>query len=165
MIYILKHEGQNFEIDLNKLGEKVSIKSPWGDTLWQVIALEEQYYRVIGQTRVYDVRWFVKEGEVEFYINQKRVMAQIQTRDQFNRSKAKSQVSSEKRVVSQMPGRVIQILKETGDAVKSGDGLLVIEAMKMQNIVRAKSDGIINKIYVKENQTIESKTLLIEFCE
>lgn len=61
-----------------------------------------------------------------------------------------------------MPGKVVRILKAEGDAVQVGDGILVMEAMKMQNELKAKTSGKITKIHASEGQTVESKNVLAE---
>lgn len=55
-----------------------------------------------------------------------------------------------------MPGKVVKVLVQPGDTVKSGQGLLVIEAMKMENELRAPADGKIASIAVREGQAVES---------
>ncbi|UCG30520.1 MAG: biotin/lipoyl-binding protein [candidate division WOR-3 bacterium] len=61
-----------------------------------------------------------------------------------------------------MPGLVIDVNVREGDVVKSGDGLLIIEAMKMQNEIKAARDGLLRKIFIKKGQTVNTgDTLLI----
>jgi biotin carboxyl carrier protein len=58
-------------------------------------------------------------------------------------------------IESHMPGLIVKINVESGQSVRKGDGLLVIEAMKMENEIRAPQDGIIEKIIVKEGQEVK----------
>lgn len=62
-----------------------------------------------------------------------------------------------------MPGLVLRINVQVGDAVKKGDGLLVLEAMKMENVIKASGDGIVKKIAVTEKTAVEKGAVLIEF--
>lgn len=61
-----------------------------------------------------------------------------------------------------MPGLVLRIMAEAGMPVKKGDGLLVLEAMKMENIIKADADGIIKKVNITEKQAVEKNTVLLE---
>ena len=63
-----------------------------------------------------------------------------------------------------MPGLVTRILVKEGDAVKQGDPLLVLEAMKMENIFKAAGDGIVRNIRVGEKQAVDKGTELIIFA-
>lgn len=60
-----------------------------------------------------------------------------------------------------MPGKVVKLLVQLGDTVKSGQGLLVIEAMKMENELRAPTDGKVATIAVREGQAVESGQPLV----
>ncbi len=55
-----------------------------------------------------------------------------------------------------MPGRIAQVLVEKGDEVRRGTGLLVLEAMKMENEIPAPADGVIDEIFVKPGDTVEA---------
>jgi biotin carboxyl carrier protein len=62
-----------------------------------------------------------------------------------------------------MPGLVLRILVKEGDAVKKGDGLLVLEAMKMENILKSTGEGIVKKIAINEKDKVEKGQILIAF--
>jgi biotin carboxyl carrier protein len=62
-----------------------------------------------------------------------------------------------------MPGLVLKIMVEEGAAVHKGDNLLVLEAMKMENILKSTTDGIIKKIHVAQGDKIEKNTVLLQF--
>jgi acetyl-CoA carboxylase biotin carboxylase subunit len=61
-----------------------------------------------------------------------------------------------------MPGQVVQVLVKPGDLVKAGDGLLVINSMKMENTIEAFEDGTVEEVYVEANGFIEADTLLLK---
>lgn len=55
-----------------------------------------------------------------------------------------------------MPGRVVRILVSTGDTVAKGAGLLILEAMKMENEIHAPAAGTVDEIFVEPGQTVEA---------
>nr|WP_148202407.1 pyruvate/oxaloacetate carboxyltransferase [Thermococcus onnurineus] len=65
-------------------------------------------------------------------------------------------------VTAPMPGKILRILVKEGDQVKTGQGLLILEAMKMENEIPAPKDGTIKKILIKEGQTVDTGQPLIE---
>ncbi|ASI98250.1 acetyl-CoA carboxylase biotin carboxyl carrier protein subunit [Thermococcus celer] len=65
-------------------------------------------------------------------------------------------------VTAPMPGKILRILVKEGDSVKTGQGLLVLEAMKMENEIPSPKDGVIKKILVKEGDTVDTGQALIE---
>jgi biotin carboxyl carrier protein len=66
-------------------------------------------------------------------------------------------------VKAPMPGMVLHIQVKEGDDVKKGDALLVLEAMKMENVIKAAGDAKIKKIIAKEKTAVEKGQTLIEF--
>ncbi len=67
-----------------------------------------------------------------------------------------------RRVSALMPGRVVEILLEEGSAVEKGQGVVVVEAMKMKNEIHAEMDGTVAKLYVEEGQNVEGGDPLFE---
>lgn len=64
------------------------------------------------------------------------------------------------RVVAPIPGRVSRVLVTPGDQISRGDGVVVVEAMKMENELRAPRDGVVGTIDVEEGQGVEGGALL-----
>jgi biotin carboxyl carrier protein len=61
-----------------------------------------------------------------------------------------------------MPGKVVKLLVQVGTAVQEGQGVVVVEAMKMQNELKAPKSGVVEKILVEENQPVNAgESLLI----
>ncbi len=59
-------------------------------------------------------------------------------------------------IAAPMPGKVVRLLVSEGDAVEAGQGLLVVEAMKMQNEIRSPKAGTVEKLLAKENQAVNA---------
>ncbi len=66
-------------------------------------------------------------------------------------------------VISPMPGKVLSVAVREGQAVKAGDVLCVVEAMKMENILRAECDGVLEAVHVAPGDAIGADALLMEF--
>jgi 3-methylcrotonyl-CoA carboxylase alpha subunit len=60
-----------------------------------------------------------------------------------------------------MPGRVVRVLAAKGDQVRKGAGLLILEAMKMENEITAPADGVVDDVFVEAGQTVEAGADLV----
>ena len=60
-----------------------------------------------------------------------------------------------------MPGKVVRVLVAEGDAVQKGDGVIVVEAMKMQNEMKSPKDGVVSKIKIAEGDTVSAGDILV----
>jgi biotin carboxyl carrier protein len=63
-------------------------------------------------------------------------------------------------VLAPMPGKVVRVLVQAGDTVETGQGLLVVEAMKMQNEIRSPKGGTVERLNVKEGQPVNAGEVL-----
>lgn len=66
-------------------------------------------------------------------------------------------------LLAPMPGKVIKLVAKTGDKVKKGEPLIILEAMKMEHVVRAPYDGEVKAVLAEPGQLISQKSTLIDF--
>jgi biotin carboxyl carrier protein len=72
-----------------------------------------------------------------------------------------AQAEGAQQVVAPMPGKVVKLLVKVGDEVKARQGLIVVEAMKMENELRSPKDGRVTDIAVSEGTSVEAGRLLV----
>lgn len=68
-----------------------------------------------------------------------------------------------KELVAPMPGRILTIAVSVGQELAVGDEIVSLEAMKMENVLKAEGVGLVKAILIEENQVVEKGTILIEF--
>jgi len=78
-----------------------------------------------------------------------------------NAAKKRDGGSADKAVKAPMPGRVVKLLVGVGDAIEVGQPLCVVEAMKMENEVKARTAGAVAQVHVKAGDTVESNAMLV----
>lgn len=76
-------------------------------------------------------------------------------------SGADADASGKVEIKTAMPGKVVRILKAQGDTVEKGEGVIVVEAMKMQNEMKSPKDGSITDIRVAEGDTVSAGDVLV----
>ena len=84
------------------------------------------------------------------------------TRAIHERSGASAKATGPAPVVAPMPGLIVRVNAAVGDAVAAGQGLVVMEAMKMENELRAQSAGKVKNVLVTPGTAVEKGTVLIE---
>jgi biotin carboxyl carrier protein len=68
--------------------------------------------------------------------------------------------SGPQRITAPMPGKVVRVLVQPGDVVHARQPLIVVEAMKMENELRAARDGTVSEVHAREGSSVEAGTLL-----
>ena len=87
--------------------------------------------------------------------------ARAELRARATRTRAAGPGSGPFEVHAMIPGRVAAVAVAVGDAVTAGQTLLVVEAMKMQNVLRAPRDGVVERVSVGVGETIDLGDLLV----
>ena len=126
-----------------------------------VIEISPSVFSILLGTRSFTV-YLSKDGErMEALVgNARRWIAVADTRDRRMGAKANA-ASGPMEIRSQMPGKIIKVLVTPGSAVTAGQGLLVVEAMKMQNEMKSPKDGVVARIQVSEGATVSAGETLI----
>ncbi|HRE42449.1 MAG TPA: acetyl/propionyl/methylcrotonyl-CoA carboxylase subunit alpha [Terricaulis sp.] len=165
-VVILDKSHHNVEIDLDEKGAAVLIdfKKHRLDTLARPGA------RVI-EGKFDGVPFAVKiKSAAEGYTLRHRGVSAVATvaspraAELYKKIPEKQKADTSKLIVSPMPGLVISIDAKPGQEVKSGEGVAVVEAMKMQNIIRAERDGVIAKVNVAAGASVAADEVMIELA-
>ena len=105
-------------------------------------------------------------GRGRYEVSSTRGLSEVQVLDPLthlaNSSRADSGDGSLGRVTAYMPGRVVALLAEEGEEVEAGQGVVVLEAMKMENEIQTEVAGRIGRIHVEAGQPVENGDLLFE---
>lgn len=75
----------------------------------------------------------------------------------------KARGAAVKEIKAPMPGLVLKLLVKEGDAVKKNDPILILEAMKMENVIKSPGDATVSKIHAQEKTAVEKGQLLVSF--
>lgn len=159
---IARHGGQNVEVEVERQGNSYRVRV--GDR-WFVADLIDvgRYGRSL---RLEDGTQFAlthhREGNVH-EINFPGSTVQVEMIDPLalRRKRREDETGSGGLVKALMPGRVVRVMVNTGDVVRKGAGLLILEAMKMENEIQAPVDGTVDQIFVQPGQTVESGADLV----
>lgn len=79
-----------------------------------------------------------------------------------SKGRAKMRGDEEGHMVSPMPGKIIKVMVSEGDEVVNGSPLVIMEAMKMEHTIKANCNGVISKIFFKEDELVEGNVQLVE---
>ena len=136
----------------------------WNDEKHEPIIEEPEpgLYVVLLEGKVFRCELQVTgDGRYEIDVNGHRFDARVRDLKHLGRGKASDAATGGKiELTAPMPGKVVRILRQAGDEVQSGDGILVVEAMKMQNEMQSPRSGKVAEIRVNEGQTVNAGDVL-----
>jgi pyruvate carboxylase subunit B len=165
--------------------ETPSYRAVVGDRSFD-ISIEDDQIIVDGEPKPFTFE-VLREGYVSLIVDGKSVPVSVESagegtmRVTINGQRTEVQVKDERDLLvdefglaedeaaggvvrAPMPGLVLDILVEEGDEVEAEQGLLVLEAMKMENELKAPSGGIVSAIHVADGEAVDKEDLLIEIA-
>lgn len=134
-------DGARVEVDARRVGGAVNLRI--GDRVHDVLA--------------------AGTDEVQIAAGSARTLAAV-TSERAGLKRGAAAAKSAKELRAPMPGRVVRVLVRAGDLVTIGQPLLVIEAMKMENELRAGAASTVETVHVAEGASVEGRALLITFA-
>jgi biotin carboxyl carrier protein len=126
-----------------------------------VLEVEPGVYSVLVEGASYEVR--VEAGLASCgvaSVKGRHFDYQIDDPRQWKRSRDAGGGEGRAAIVAPMPGKVVRVLVAVGDEVEAGQGIVVVEAMKMQNEMKAPRRGRVTSISAKENDSVVAGTVL-----
>ncbi len=130
---------------------------------------DNQYHILIdGKSYIFDLRKNKDRSSKVLFISLKGINYQIKIIEEIDDLLEKMGIGEAssgeiKEVKAPMPGVILEIKTNGNSRIKKGDPLVVLEAMKMENIIKSPIDGIIATIKVKKGDKVEKNSVLVEF--
>ena len=127
----------------------------------EIIELRAGIFSVLIDGKVFEARvWPASEG-LRVAVGGVEYLAELDDPRQWRRGgRSSAALEGRQNVTAPMPGKVVRILVKGGEKVALGQGLFIVEAMKMQNEIKALKDGTIEKMIVQEGQPVNAGELL-----
>lgn len=128
---------------------------------WQVAEIEPGLYSILDGTRSLEVR--VSRNHKGYVVDLNGQILEFELDDPRElRSGARHHGRQGRAdITALMPGKLVRVLVSVGDVVEEGQGLVVVEAMKMQNEMKAPKDGKVVSLHAKEGANIAAGQVLV----
>jgi biotin carboxyl carrier protein len=136
---------------------------------WDLIKISTNHFHILYQNKAYRAELTKSDPETKtlsFKINGNTYSVVL--KDKFDLMLEKMGIANGSagkinNVKAPMPGLIIDLKVKVGDTVKTGDALLILEAMKMENLLKSPGDGVIKNVRIKKGESVEKGQVLLEF--
>ena len=142
MKWLVAVDGRSIEIDSEQL---VSVKE-----------VEPGVYSVLLDGASYEIRLLETSQGLSAEAGGRRFIVDVRNPRDASRSSSAAVGSGRQNVAAPMPGKVVRVLVQLGDKVEAGQGLVVVEAMKMQNEMKASRPGRVIEIRAQAGDTVSA---------
>jgi biotin carboxyl carrier protein len=163
MIYEVKVAEKVHRVELQKRESGWRCKLDGQEMQLDAVSTQEGVLSILIGGKSYEVKQESTGTDFNIVVGGLRFPAQVRDPRSL-RSRRGADAGSEgvKKIVAPMPGKVVRILAQPGTAVEHGQGVIVIEAMKMQNELKSPKKGTVKKLTVREGAAVEAGQSLAE---
>lgn len=163
MLFYIHHKGKEYKVRVESRDQQIYIQydkdqEELADLRFQgndcnfIHDRKVFYANVVGQKSQYTV--WRPEGNLEFEVESeyRRIVGLLKGQD----------LHDDHNIYAKMPGKIVKVIGKKGARIEKGETVMIMEAMKMENEIRATFSGEIVNIFVNEGQAVESGGLLVE---
>ncbi len=159
MTYTFKIRDQIYKITLEKEDGQLQAEIEGRSIPVDFEKIEDDLYSVLIDGKSVSMGVFRKGKKVQVFIEGE--LYELEAVSEREQRKTSHIVSGIQEIKSPMPSRVVKILRGEGDEVAPDEGLIVVEAMKMESELKSPIAGKVKNVMVKEGDAVESGTVLL----
>jgi biotin carboxyl carrier protein len=136
---------------------------------WDIISVGKNKFHIIYKERSYNAELIaISEDKKEVSLKLDNNIYKVAVKNKFDQLLEKlgmTDLASSKLndVKAPMPGLILSIEVNIGDELKKGDKIMILEAMKMENMLKSPGEGVVKEINVKEGDSVEKNAVLVKF--
>ena len=163
MIYEVTIGEKTRTVELVRNGPNWTCKVDGRSVPLDVAFIQTNVLSLLIDGKSYEVKQENTAGETSIVVGHRQFSATVRDpRSLRSRRRADAGGLGPKKVSAPMPGKVVRVLVQMGEHVDAGQGVVIIEAMKMQNELKSPKKGVVKKLHAPEGVLVEAGQTLAE---
>jgi biotin carboxyl carrier protein len=160
MLYEITIDGKHYRLELNRVESRWLCRLDGRDLEVDGILARPDVLSLRIGNMAYEVKSERVANELHLWIGSARFAVEVRDpRSLRGRPRAGSD-HGPKKITAPMPGKIVRLLVQDGDEVELGSGMVVVEAMKMQNEIKSPKKGTVQKVLVSEGAAVNAGDVL-----
>ena len=160
MTYDIAIDGKNYRLDLNRSDGRWSCRLNGREVEVDAVLARPDVLSLRIDNRAYEVKCERVGDETHLWVGSVRFAAEVRDPRSLRGRVRAVDDQGPRKLTAPMPGKIVRVLVSQGDEVEAGDGVLVVEAMKMQNEIKSPKKGTVQKILVGEGAAVNAGDVL-----
>jgi biotin carboxyl carrier protein len=160
MIYDVSIDGKSHRLELNRADGHWTCRLESQEIEVDAVLARPDVLSLRIGNQAYEVKCERVGSDLHLWVGSVRFAAEVRDPRSLRSRVRATDDHGPKKLIAPMPGKVVRILARVGDTVDSGAGILVVEAMKMQNEIKSPKKGTIQKILVSEGAAVNAGDVL-----
>jgi biotin carboxyl carrier protein len=161
MVYNVTIDGTEYRLELDLAGGRWRCLLDGREVQMNAVLARPDVLSMVVDGKSYEIRRERVDGESRIWVGDQIYLAEVRDpRSLRGRRSSADHDKGARRLVAPMPGKVVRFLVSENSPVEAGQGVVVVEAMKMQNEIKSPKKGIVVKLSVGEGAAINAGDVL-----
>ena len=161
MLYDVTIDGKNFRLELQRAEGRWQCRLDGRDVQIDAVLARRDVLSILIEDKAYEIKRERTATDLHLWVGSARHAAELRDpRSLRSRQRALCDDHGPRKLTAPMAGKVVRVLVQENTEVEAGQGVLVVEAMKMQNEIKSPKKGILQKIVAGEGATVNAGDVL-----
>ena len=161
MLYDAIIDGKSYRLELQRVDGHWQCRLDGRDVQMDAVLARHDVLSILIEGKAYEIKRERTANDLHFWVGGARYAAELRDpRSLRSRQRAPGEEQGPRKLLAPMAGKVVRVLLQENAPVEAGQGVLVVEAMKMQNEIKSPKKGILQKIVATEGTAVNSGDVL-----
>ncbi|HXZ33788.1 MAG TPA: biotin/lipoyl-containing protein [Terriglobales bacterium] len=161
MLYDITIDGRSYRLELERRDARWQCRLDGEEIQVDAVLAGREVLSILIAGKAYEIKREQTATDTHLWVGSSRYAVDLRdSRSLWSRRAGMAAERGPRRLLASMPGKVVRVLLQENAAVEVGQGILVVEAMKMQNEIKSPKKGIVQKIVTSEGAAVNAGDLL-----
>lgn len=154
MTYEINIDGRNYRLELTRADGKWNCRLDGREVVVDAVLARHDVLSVIIGGKAYEIKRERIATDMHLWVGSERYAVQVRDPRSLRSRQAADDGRGPRKLVAPMPGRVVRVLVREAAEVEAGQGVVVVEAMKMQNEIKSPKKGVVRNLMASEGANV-----------
>jgi biotin carboxyl carrier protein len=160
MTYEIKLDGKNYRLELTRSDGRWDCRLDGREVLVDAVLARRDVLSVLLGSKAYEIKRERSATDMHLWVGSVRYAVRVRDPRSLRSRQASDDGKEPRKLVAPMPGKVVRVLVQEEAEVEAGQGIVVVEAMKMQNEIKSPKKGVVRKLTASEGANVNSGDVL-----
>jgi len=160
MTYEIQVDGKNYRLELNRVDGRWESRLDGRDIPLDAVLARRDVLSIIIGGQAYEIKRERTATDVHLWVGPRRYDVELRDPRSLRGRASAEDGKGLRKLIAPMPGKVVRVLLKEESQVEAGQGVVVVEAMKMQNEIKSPKNGVVRKIVASEGAAVNAGDVL-----
>lgn len=160
MTYEIQVDGKNYRLELNRVDGRWESRLDGREISLDAVLARRDVLSIIIGGKAYEIKRERTATDMHLWVGPQRYDVQLRDPRSLRGRAIADDGKGPRKLIAPMPGKVVRVLLKEESQVEAGQGVVVVEAMKMQNEIKSPKNGVVRKIVAYEGAAVNAGDVL-----